>query len=1339
MADERIPEPLRAWIPWVLDPSGQGVDPRHCPLGPDGRPRICAWPGRLRLDVESSGGRFDQSWHLFADDWILLPGDADAWPVQVTDGDGHPLALIERDGRPSVKLEAGDHRLSGRFVWGEPPASLALAPDTGLVTLNTHGKPSPRPRLDKGGRLWLADSGESRSTEAEDRMRIKVFRRLDDSLPLRVLTRLELQVSGGIREERIGPVTLPEGVPIAIRGELPSRLGADGVLSLEVRPGRWVVEVTAYHAGAVESLSRRNLEAPWPAEEVWAFSAHPELRQVELEGPRPIDPRQTSIPSGWARLPLYLVGKGNRLQLVERHRGDADPAPDRLRLERELWLDFDGSGYSVRDRIQGQLNRPSRLDTDPALQLGQVRVNGTPSLITRLDPSGPAGVEVRQGQLDLVADARLQGPPERLPASGWLATLDQVDGHLRLPPGWDLLAVSGVDNDPGSWLTRWTLLDLFLVLILALGVGRLWGWGWGTLAWCALVLTWHEPGAPQLVWLNLLAAASLLRLLPADAIQKGALRLRWLVLWYRRLTLISLLIVGLPFLVSEVRSALYPQLEQGGGVGIGLHRPADAGQGNPQAFAFDAIREDAEILSESARSSIMETPAAKPAPAPEPSRPVPALDPNARIQTGQGVPDWQWNRFDLVWSGPVATSDLARLWLLTPFWNLVAALTGCLLSILLGLRLAGIRWPGRSGGAIELVLLCGALLAAAPAERALASEYPSPELLDALRTRLLAPPDCLPDCIDLSSLGVRATPDRLVLELTLDAAAAMAAPVPGGSGDWIPDQARLDGRILDRLGRDAQGRLLIPLRPGRHALALEGALPARNQIDISLPMTPRILDSDMEGWRLDGLDARGRPAGQIRLVRLSEARQTAEGSLVQGTLPPLVQIERHLSIGVDWTAETRVKRLSAPDFPIMLRLDLLPGESVQTQGQRVKDGHIQVALPPGQTETSWGSRLELRERVDLVASSEAGIAERWRLDVGPFWHLEYDGIPPVHPPRGEGRSLPTWSPLPGETLHLRITRPIGEPGPTLTIDRVEFRVEPGPRGSDAKLDLAVRSSQGGSHLIRLPEGVEPLALEIDGRSLALPSGTQGIELPLVPGAQRMHLAWRDPLPLTYGFSPRRPDLGAEAVNLDLSLSLPRDRWVLFASGPRVGPAVLFWGVLLVLAVLSWGLGRTRTTPLRTHDWLLLGVGLALSEVWVILVVAGWLFALGLRRRLDETHGVWRYNLIQVGLLVLTLLALASLVGAVQQGLLGRPEMQIAGNGSSGTFLHWYADRGGPDLPEVRVLSVPMWVYRGFMLGWALWLAFRLLDWLRWGWEGFAHPQLWRERRSVRRGAEPPLA
>ena len=50
-------------------------------------------------------------------------------------------------------------------------------------------------------------------------------------------------------------------------------------------------------------------------------------------------------------------------------------------------------------------------------------------------------------------------------------------------------------------------------------------------------------------------------------------------------------------------------------------------------------------------------------------------------------------------------------------------------------------------------------------------------------------------------------------------------------------------------------------------------------------------------------------------------------------------------------------------------------------------------------------------------------------------------------------------------------------------------------------------------------------------------------------------------------------------------------------------------------------------------------------------------------------------------------------------------------------------------------------YRLLMLAWALWLAFALLGWLRWGWQCLASDGLWRATgkratRAAETGADP---
>ncbi len=72
-------------------------------------------------------------------------------------------------------------------------------------------------------------------------------------------------------------------------------------------------------------------------------------------------------------------------------RGDPDPAPDRLGLVRHLWLDMEGSGYTVRDLVSGTMTRGWRLEGGEQLRLGRVAIDAVPQFITTLPASsGPA-------------------------------------------------------------------------------------------------------------------------------------------------------------------------------------------------------------------------------------------------------------------------------------------------------------------------------------------------------------------------------------------------------------------------------------------------------------------------------------------------------------------------------------------------------------------------------------------------------------------------------------------------------------------------------------------------------------------------------------------------------------------------------------------------------------------------------------------------------------------------------------------------------------------------------------------------------------------------------------
>ena len=85
---------------------------------------------------------------------------------------------------------------------------------------------------------------------------------------------------------------------------------------------------------------------------------------------------------------------------------------------------------------------------------------------------------------------------------------------------------------------------------------------------------------------------------------------------------------------------------------------------------------------------------------------------------------------------------------------------------------------------------------------------------------------------------------------------------------------------------------------------------------------------------------------------------------------------------------------------------------------------------------------------------------------------------------------------------------------------------------------------------------------------------------------------------------------------------------------------------------------------------------------------------------------------------------------IQQGLLGSPDMQITGNQSGAYLLNWYSDRSNAILPTAWMITVPLMAYRLLMLLWAIWLAFALLQWLRWGWVCYSKHGYWKEKVKI---------
>ena len=1444
-----IPEALEPWRDWVLF----GLEYRVCPVlngraATDAASHVCAWPGELAVDVDADSADFAQSWTLYKEDWLPLPGDARYWPAEVT-VDGVPQAAVLRAGRPMIRATAGTRRIAGEIRFEIRPASIPVPIEVGLVALTLDDADVALPQLENGA-LWLGLRPDL--VVEEDRLSVEVYRKLSDTLPLRVETRIALDVAGQSRELELTGALLPDFVGEAIGSALPVELDADGTLRLQIRPGRWQATLVAHHPDVVTALARPAVVAPWPEQEVWSFQSVPQLRVAVLEGAPAVDTRLARVPGDWQALPSFAVGATTALNLVERSRNDALD-DNRLELARNLWLDFDGEGFTAHDSVLGQLNRDWRLDMAPPYTMTSASIGRENLLVTAGQDTGTQGVELRTTALNLVSTARL--PSEReLPVTGYTDDFDSATTTLYLPPAYRLIAAPGADVAYGAWIERWRLLDIFLALIVAVASWRLLGPVGGGIALATMILVYHEPQAPQYVWLNLLLITALLRVVPAGCLHT------WCG-YYRLVSAGVLVVLLVPFAALQLRAVVFPQLEPGFFQrGIGAPSPLFVGYSEasaPSAAPADTItvtgtrirRDDftstnatVTVTAEDMRNMGVTSVAEMANQLPEnfarqsgqtgtgssfglgedvvnlrgfdptsgtrtlllvdPSRGlgsngsatvdmnmiptafgrvetvpggasetygaeamrgvvnviadpqgVSRYQPGALVQTGPGLPDWAWSRHLLGFSGPIAAGQTYSLVIAGPWlvglWRVasvafVLALAWLLVRPALPLGRGNDRRGPTDGGRPAAVgataihataggaavagfaVLLGALAVALPRPGVAqtADAFPPVQLLDELRTRLTTPAPCHPSCAELTDASVALANDNLTLVLELAMQDAVAVPIPGQAQGWRPEQIAIDGASRRLLYRDPGGRSWIRLEAGVHRVRLSGPLPAGDSLSLPFPLAPRRIEVEAPGWDIAGVSEARLPSGTLELVRQRQA-EDGDGEIRATAFPPYVQVTRTIQYGIDWTATTTVQRIAPRDGAFTLAVALLPEESVVTQDIEVEDGMATVAFAVGQAAVSWQSRIPTGTAMTLTAADAAPWSERWVFNVGHEWHAEFDGLPLTGiRPSGNLTLFAEYLPRPGETLNVALTRPEPVSGDTIAIDDVRYSRTLGARESLSAIDFVYRSTRAVEHPITLPEGSELAQVSVDGVPMPLRLDGRMLSLPVSPGEHRVSLAWRAAAGAGLRSNLPLVDLGAGASNLTMELSLPADRWVLFTFGPTLGPAVLYWAELAVFVLAAFVLGGIAMSPLRTHEWLLLGLGLSTFSWPVLFAFAAWAFLMSWRSRRAPAVHPWLFNAAQILLALLTLGMLAALIGSIMNGLLGSPIMHILTPVGSGG-LSWFLDRTDAITPATGVISVSLWFYKAAMLAWALWLSFAMLRWLRFAWTSIAFDGLWR--------------
>jgi hypothetical protein len=999
---ESIPDALVPWIAWVEEQQPE----RQCALMISGKQ--CQWPGRLDLDVRDTSATFELSAELNRAQELALPGVRGAWPqqVEVSSRAGRIFGqarVIDRAGTPVIFLKAGEYQIRGKFIWNSIPESLPVPRGTALLQLQIKGVSIAHPKINQSGQLWLAVENDLPLTE-DDALTVVVQRKLEDEQPFMITTRVNLTVAGKVREINLGDFTLRGSEVVKINSELPVRLADDRSLTIQVRPGNHIVDLVALMQPAPKELrSKRAALAEWPSEEIWVWFPHEELRTVELSGGQAIDASRTRLSADWQGHATYLIKDQDQLTLKEVRRGEEVVARSSMQLARTFWLDLDGSAFTVRDQLSGNLRDQWRIDMQPGTDLGRAAINGADQLITKNPASGLSGVEVRAESIALEGDSRVEYSGGKMPAVSWDRDLDSLSLALNLPPGWTLLAALGADQVPGGWVEQWSLLDLFLLLVIGIASARVMSPLIGVGVALLLLLSHNQVGSPYLVFFHLAAAVALLRVLPSGFMRR-------FVSTYFYLSLFFLVLITVRFSIWQVQSGLFPQLASNEALlsaasGYELIESVIAflstavtlaGFGIFVSCIFKKQWRNALItvaamalffitlpLFQAISSSRLDTIQTSLSPAPTQQlsakpefseslevfgaasdmsddesqnvkRSLPNLsrskvtrseslqtqDPKAQLTTGPGVPQWNWRQWTIAWDGPVTKDTTVQFILLTPFLSLCFSLLRTVVAVLL--LLAYIR-VARSG------VLGASFVKGAAAFVVMCSSLLLPlhaMAQDFPPAALLAELEqrmdrnrCQKDCATIGDLRIQLSANQLQFHLNASSRGSSAIALPGPIDQIFTDEVRLNGLRTDALRRDERGFIWVRLPDGVHDISYSAPLQQRKKLLIQFAMVPKHVAVDAVGWLVDGITQQGAVENSLEMLS-----QESEKKVEQDTIKSALEVSLP-----EWVLIER---------KITLGLPWTTTTTVRRQGAAQQSYISKVALLPGESVTSAEIKVE---------------------------------------------------------------------------------------------------------------------------------------------------------------------------------------------------------------------------------------------------------------------------------------------------------------------------------------------------------------------------------------------
>jgi hypothetical protein len=1311
-ANNTVPEPLKPWLEWSAVDKAEF----NCPFISgsdfnDSKNHLCAWPSDLTIELGATSSDFSLSWQVFEKTLVPLPGNNTHFPFNVT-ANNTSQAVVLNKGVPHILLPKGTHTIRGKLPVTTRDNQIYISQALPIIRI-MQGNQILATRSE-GNEIWF---GENATSQESDSLRLQVSRKVSDGPYIGLSTYIELDVAGKPRQINLGKV-LPEGfIFTALTSDLNSMLNQNGELLVKLLPGSYELTLDAFADQTLLNWQAPKLAAPWPTQEVWFFAPNSQFRESQLSGAHSIDPNQASAPDEWLKLAAYLVEQNTALNVKTSHRGKPNYLKDSVQLSRQLWFNFDNQGFRFQDELSGKTYQQWRYNMSTPYTLAAAQNQDGPLLITQVN--GQTGVENRYSDFSITASGMLTATSE-LPVTGWDSQVNHVETELNLPPQTRLMAAFGVDRVSSSWLSNWNIWQCFMLMLIAVLTYRLYGVATALVSALTLVVIYQELHAPIALILNFLIAATVIKHNPFN-------KLASLLSGYANISTLALALAILFFAAMQIRYTLHPQLENQPSAQIVEHFKLKDGK-NFDMFEAGSVGRERKVSAPSEYEMITVTGSR----IKQSDLLLERYQSDAQLQVGNGQVTWQWHTVYLNWSSPVSKEQTFSIWLLSGALYTLFKLLGIALSLtLLYMLSAAAINPMRKRLTAHLqssAAVLGVVMIAALSfpHKALANSYPPDSLLQELTERLKMAPKCAPNCATISQANVTILQDTIRINLTVNAIANTAVALPSAD-NWQLMAIKKGQKPLGSIRY--RGKHYVLIEQGINQISVEARLIASQQVAINFADKPLSLTlNELNNWQASGVVENRLSSNSLLLT--PPADNTLEGES-PATATALLKLSRQLVLDQTWYVVTTISRLNNTQSAATLRFNKLKDELPLSDRVNNLGTELSINLGQGEDAFQFRSSLTARGELHLIANQNANFIENWQVLVSPNWHVNYSQLPQViEADDPSDYFVHHFYPYPTESLTLTIERPSAQAGNTLVFNRLDYELQQGKRQQIITLEASYKSSQSGQHAITLPAGFNLKETMHDGQLIMARVDGESLYLPIQVGTHNYQISLESSNTPSLITELPQFNFNAPVANITSRIKPSYERWLLYADGPLLGAAVLYWGELLAFIVVALILGGVPFSPLKRWQWLLLGMGVSLTNWGILFLVVACFASLFAANYRPKSWSNILFNLSQLSLFALTLFTLLGLIGVVPASLLGNPDMGIDGYHSSRYQLSWYQDLSNGLTSSVWLLSVPMLIYKGLMLAWVFWLCFSAPAWLKWCWQQLGAQGFWRKKSPL---------